>query len=111
MYTLNRSKWVKLGNLEYRPGSIIFLGFDGLKPTFGVVNEIISIHSTPILKVLKYVTKGLCEVYRSYIISETEEASLLCLYDLPDYSIMHVHHSFAQDDHSSYVCLKWNMEP
>ena len=61
-------------------------------------------------KVSKCVTEGLYEVYRSYIITETDQAAFLCLYDLPDYSIMHIHHSFSQDDYRSYICLKWNMD-
>ena len=42
---------MKLGHLEYRPGVIIFTGFHGILPKFAKVNEILSIHSQPLLKV------------------------------------------------------------
>ena len=50
------------------------------------------------------------EHYWSYLISEANEEVLFTSYDLPDYSIMHIHHSFSQTDHSSYICLKWSVE-
>ena len=74
------------------------------------MNEILSIHSKPLLKVSECITLGLDEHYRSYLISEANEEVLFSLYDLPDYSIMHIHHSFSQTDHSSYICLKWSVE-
>ena len=71
-YYFFRPKWVKLGNLEYPTGAIIYIdNSDGILPKFVVVKEILFIHSKPLLKVFECVTHGLDEHYCSYIISKT----------------------------------------
>ena len=86
---------------------LVFVEFS---PTFAVVREIYCVHSKPLLKVSACINHGLDSHYRSYLISETSEEVLYNIFDLPDYSIMHVHQSFSQTNQSSYICLKWNVE-
>ena len=108
-----RPKWIKLGNIEYRPGAIIFVAFEGVLPKFVVVKDILLINSKPFLTVSECLTLGLDEHYRSYVISMYDNGSpevLYNLHDLPDYSVMHSHQSFSQTDHQLYVCLKWSIE-
>ena len=66
----------------------------------------------PLVKVIQLRTLGLDEHYRSYIIEQSESPSeyLLSLSDLSDYSVLHIHYSFAQSNDFAYVCLKWNIE-
>ena len=107
-----RPKWIKLGNVEYRPGAIIFVGFDGILPVFAMLKELFSIQKKAFIKVSQYVTVGLDEHYHSYIVSQSENPLeyILSLEDLIDYSVLHIHQSFSQTNNNSYICLKWNIE-
>ena len=66
-----RPKWIKLGNIEYRTGSIIVTGYDGLLPVFATVQELYLFMERPLINVKVLKTFGLHEHYCSYVIEET----------------------------------------
>ena len=107
-----RPKWVKLEAIEYRIGSVIVIGYDGILPLFGKVKAIYLIADNPLINVSRLNTLGLNEHYRSYVVQEPDTSTeyLLALHQLCDYSVLHINNSFEQSDRSSYLCLKWNVE-
>ena len=107
-----RPTWLKVGRIEYRSGVVIPLGIVGVLPKFVIAKQLFYICSQPLVCVSDLVTLCLHEHNRSYVVSrsENELQYVLNLFDLPDYSVVYIHHSFSQNDHSSYICLKWNVE-
>ena len=90
------------------------IGFDGLLPVFGRVENVLVVEQKLLLIVRVIKTVGVCEHLRSYVLNYTCATSphnlALFLSDLVDYHPLHAHTSFSQTDCHLYVTLKWNIE-
>jgi len=89
-----RLNWVEVAGTTYKPFCAVVVGYNQDLPTFGQVDEIISIDSKIYLVTQLLITEVFNAHYHAYEVTKTSHNSICEIEDLRDYHPLSIYQSY-----------------